>query len=519
MDVNETAPYSRGNGESGAQDLFSEEAFESAKKGSANNASSLPVDDRPDRNQLHSFLYDLSQKYDIHEHTWQNRLAQVFGVDDSSDHAINRESLRRAEHDPTLSAGDKKCLDIAKRNFNTLAQLGRSPLDFLDHAGIATIQFDALPELTADSQKENYVAAAAANARLMTFGVRGSTERGKESLRESYANQYDQKIRPGVQRLLNELSVDPPQELLALANKGDAKAQIKVAYYYFDNETYAPNGELSAYDRWQRKMALPWVDASARQGEPQALWRLGTMIAQDKVCDCPKAFRDLEDYYDKQAAGGDAIAKQMSKMLKDGRRNEVAAALWKKGAEHGDSLSLEMLGQCVKGFDRFGHALSSPIPEESRRKYAAYIRRAAEGGNVDAKVIMGELLELGAGVGQRNDEAAKWYEAAAKAGDRKAQLHMGIINYEGTGVPKNLSESARWFKEASGNFWQLTQILNNDMGRSSPHAVFDNARRTASTLAEPIKSSIMDKINDGRVPYDSNLIEFARKAAGVKPGY
>ena len=74
---------------------------------------------------------------------------------------------------------------------------------------------------------------------------------------------------------------------------------------------------------------------------------------------------------------------------------------------------------------------------------------AAEQGNIDAQVSLGEMYAVGRGVSQSDTEAGKWFRLAADQGQSDAQWILAMMHAEGRGVQKNTSEASKWFRKAS----------------------------------------------------------------------
>jgi hypothetical protein len=75
--------------------------------------------------------------------------------------------------------------------------------------------------------------------------------------------------------------------------------------------------------------------------------------------------------------------------------------------------------------------------------------KAAEQGNIDAQLALGNCYGLGEGVPQDYAEAVKWYRRGAMQGDADAQLDLGDCYMAGSGVPKDYIEAYKWFNLAS----------------------------------------------------------------------
>jgi len=75
---------------------------------------------------------------------------------------------------------------------------------------------------------------------------------------------------------------------------------------------------------------------------------------------------------------------------------------------------------------------------------------AAEAGEAEAQVNVGEIFERGLG-GVPNYEAAKiWYEKAAAQGNTRAQFNLGTLYEQGLGVPLDRVTALNWYRRAWG---------------------------------------------------------------------
>jgi hypothetical protein len=75
---------------------------------------------------------------------------------------------------------------------------------------------------------------------------------------------------------------------------------------------------------------------------------------------------------------------------------------------------------------------------------------AAETGEAEAQVNVGEIFERGLG-GEPNYEMAHlWYEKAAKQGNSRAQFNLGTLYEQGKGVPADKLQAINWYRQAWG---------------------------------------------------------------------
>jgi TPR repeat protein len=70
--------------------------------------------------------------------------------------------------------------------------------------------------------------------------------------------------------------------------------------------------------------------------------------------------------------------------------------------------------------------------------------RAAERGNADAQVNLGNIYTNGTSVVQDYAAATSWYRKAAAQGNAEAQYNLGVVYTEGLGVPRDYAAAASW---------------------------------------------------------------------------
>jgi hypothetical protein len=93
------------------------------------------------------------------------------------------------------------------------------------------------------------------------------------------------------------------------------------------------------------------------------------------------------------------------------------------------------------------HDIGTGIPE-SLEEAAKWYRLAAEQGYADAQNNLGVLLENGEGVSSNFEEAMEWYLAAAESGNRDALNNMGVMYMTGVGVRRDFVKAFMWFHVA-----------------------------------------------------------------------
>ena len=77
------------------------------------------------------------------------------------------------------------------------------------------------------------------------------------------------------------------------------------------------------------------------------------------------------------------------------------------------------------------------------------LRRAAEAGDAEAMLRLGNRYRTGEGVQQDFTEAVRCYRNAADAGQKDAMLYLGIGYYYGYGVDKDVAEALGWYRKAA----------------------------------------------------------------------
>lgn len=84
----------------------------------------------------------------------------------------------------------------------------------------------------------------------------------------------------------------------------------------------------------------------------------------------------------------------------------------------------------------------------------------ASEGDANAQNNLGVLYATGRGVGQDDEEAARWYRLAADQKHAGGQGNLGLMYGAGRGVAKDLREAARWTRLAAeqGDAWAQNEL-------------------------------------------------------------
>lgn len=100
---------------------------------------------------------------------------------------------------------------------------------------------------------------------------------------------------------------------------------------------------------------------------------------------------------------------------------------------------------------------------------AAWYRKAAEQGFVDAQLRLAALLLAGRGVARDLAEAARWTAAAADAGSAAARYNLALMHERGWGVARDLARAADLYAEAAdGGVAKAALALAALYGRGEP---------------------------------------------------
>ncbi|RMG38334.1 MAG: sel1 repeat family protein, partial [Gammaproteobacteria bacterium] len=78
-----------------------------------------------------------------------------------------------------------------------------------------------------------------------------------------------------------------------------------------------------------------------------------------------------------------------------------------------------------------------------------WIRRAAEGGDAYAALVLGNAYALGRGVPKDPAKAIEWWRKAAEKENAEAEYHLGKAYMDGFGVAKDPRKAGYWLRRAA----------------------------------------------------------------------
>jgi TPR repeat protein len=107
--------------------------------------------------------------------------------------------------------------------------------------------------------------------------------------------------------------------------------------------------------------------------------------------------------------------------------------------------------------------------KQNAEEQLAKVRTAADAGDANAMVNLGNAYSKGEGVAKDLSEAVRWYRKAAEAGHSEAMVNLGYRYGSGEGVEKDLAEELRWYRKAAeaGNamaMFNLAVVYHNGEG-------------------------------------------------------
>jgi localization factor PodJL len=164
----------------------------------------------------------------------------------------------------------------------------------------------------------------------------------------------------------------PLDKTASLANAGDARAQLVIGLKYLGDDHTAP----------RYAEAAKWLGLAAKQGEPLAAYRLGTLYAAGH--------------------GVPADAAQ-------------AIRWYRAAADAGNRKAMYNLAVAYI----LGNGVTKNLPEAVR-----WLSKAANHGLVDAQFDLAVLYERGQGVPQSLLDAYHWYGIAARQGDAESKKRI-----------------------------------------------------------------------------------------------
>lgn len=214
-------------------------------------------------------------------------------------------------------------------------------------------------------------------------------------------------------RALDESEAEAYARVQAEAAKGDVNAQFELGVMLANGMGAAPHDEDAA---------IAWLLKAAEQGHPEAAGELASAYQFHPSRDFhEEAIKWLE----RAAAQGDPVSQMtLGNHYQHAGKYPLAIAYYHRAAEQGNDEALKFL----------------------RRLFGMWYGEASEGGDSAAQYFLGNLYEIGAGVGHDLLQALHWYHEAARRGFVLAPYRLAILY--GCGIPalESDSEASAWFR-------------------------------------------------------------------------
>lgn len=126
-------------------------------------------------------------------------------------------------------------------------------------------------------------------------------------------------------------------------------------------------------------------------------------------------------------------------------------------------------------------------PAEMAKEYL----EAAEQGDADAQVSIGDCYYNGDGVEQSYAEAVKWYRLAAEQGNLSAMNYLGYCYYAGNGVTQSFEKAVNWYRQTAeqddldgmnGLAWALYELEQYEEAEVWVNTILDNEPNDYNTI-------------------------------------
>lgn len=219
----------------------------------------------------------------------------------------------------------------------------------------------------------------------------------------------------------NRPGSEPPADVLARAEAGDAEAANEAGLWYANNRPTSPELE-----RWFRRAA----DA----GLARAQHNMGVLTMRSgRTQKAIKWFKLAVN------GGWRPSTFALGSLLEEQGDKEGAIEAFEIGAQQDCALSQDALGRLA--FD-----------EETEKSYEAaryWSEKSAQQGHAPAQARLGAIFHEGLGVARDPEQAAFWFLQAAQRGHAGAQAMIGAACHLGIGVEPDRLRAARWLRASA----------------------------------------------------------------------
>ena len=249
--------------------------------------------------------------------------------------------------------------------------------------------------------------------------------------------------------------INAQQELLDLVRQEQATPQDPAAMKLLEYkaEPYAPKGVLCSrfavkFDDRRKSFPAPGTllvrgTACVRPDQPDVVVIL-SYAQRGPVGDwTPQAEKSAQPFVDSlRFLPSNPKVIGEAGMIVRGDTPRDAVGLLTPAAEEGDVEAAVFLGNL------YLYARKMEPDYEAARKW---LEIAARDGRADAMYNLGAMYDKAVGMPRDVATAIKWFTLAADQRDAQAQLNIALLYLSGDGVPKDIATAELWLKRAAGN--------------------------------------------------------------------
>lgn len=273
---------------------------------------------------------------------------------------------------------------------------------------------------------------------------------------------------------------DSLKQIVAKAEKGDARAQNQVAAWYYKGEHYKQDYQ-KAFAWWAKAAKQNNVDAIGNMGlcyqygrgtEKDSVMALklylksiesgnaGLLKQRMEYADRKDNFncilvalcyqngkgtgKDLQkatQYWERAAQNNSADAqRELAFILQRAKKSDEATLWFKKAADNGDVPSAYQYGKML---------LADKSANPDKQGGIIYLLKAAEKGHIQAQCDLGTLYYQGKDVAKDAHAAAQWFIKSACQGWPMAQWNLAQCYVNGEGVERDFDKAIYWLGEAT----------------------------------------------------------------------
>jgi hypothetical protein len=267
-------------------------------------------------------------------------------------------------------------------------------------------------------------------------------------------------LTPGATWYFDSFMVDTPREEGWASFSKDAKS-AEMGKKYDDGHTAAAIVEAHKLQEpvvSQEHLLALVKQLNATASDPGAkLADYRTEVITPKGLLCARSFARFEDRREQLDRSGVLLVRGLTCVRPDrpeiivglrfAERTQTGAAADTSGDDVGERF-LRSLRFTPISFDLISQARSE-VGSKNGAQAVQLLQPAAEQGDGEAALFLGNILLYGSGVPEDLQGARKWLEIAAQQGRVDAIYNLGAIYDKGIGVPRDPGEAIKWFTLAA----------------------------------------------------------------------